>query len=266
MLSLAVEYGHLERNPAAGTRRRLRLPPRAPVHLETIDQIEALLTAARRLDEEEASPAKARLPIVGVLMLAGLARRGGMHTPLARRRPGGGGPAGRALEDPGGDPPGDPASPARRAARVSPGMRRPDTGPEASVFPSAAGTLARQGQPPLPRARPRPGRDRSGPPRGRAPAAAWSDHAPQAPPRLRLDPDGVWRGPDLGDGPAGPHRSTLHDKRTGQSPARCCRRRPVASRTAAAPSGSTMARTGPDDRIDALSRRLRARGAAARRS
>jgi integrase len=72
VLSLAVEYGHLERNPAAGTRRRLRLPPRAPVHLETIDQIEALLTAARRLDEEEASPAKARLPIVGVLMLAGL--------------------------------------------------------------------------------------------------------------------------------------------------------------------------------------------------
>jgi integrase len=72
VLSLAVDYGHLERNPAAGTRRRLRLPPRAPVHLETIDQIEALLTAARRLDEEGASPTKPRLPIVGVLMLAGL--------------------------------------------------------------------------------------------------------------------------------------------------------------------------------------------------
>jgi integrase len=72
VLSLAVEYGHIGRNPAAGSRRRLRVAPSAPLHLETVDQIEALLEAARRLDERSASKIGDRLPLVAVLMLAGL--------------------------------------------------------------------------------------------------------------------------------------------------------------------------------------------------
>jgi integrase len=72
VLALAREYGHIERNPAAGPRRRLKVPPRAPVYLDSIQQIEALLEAARRLDARKTTKVSDRLPMVGVLLLAGL--------------------------------------------------------------------------------------------------------------------------------------------------------------------------------------------------
>jgi integrase len=72
VLSLALEYGHIERNPAVGRRRRLKLPPTAPVYLDTIEQIEALFEGARRLDAGRTSKLHDRLPLVGVLLLAGL--------------------------------------------------------------------------------------------------------------------------------------------------------------------------------------------------
>jgi integrase len=72
VLSPAVEYGHIDRNPASGRRRRLRVPARAPVYLDTTEQIEALLEAARRLDAKPTSKIADRLPLIGVLLLGGL--------------------------------------------------------------------------------------------------------------------------------------------------------------------------------------------------
>jgi len=50
VLSIAVEYGHIGRNPAEGRRRRLPEPKHAPVHLDTVEQIQALLDACAALD------------------------------------------------------------------------------------------------------------------------------------------------------------------------------------------------------------------------
>jgi integrase len=72
VLSLAVEYGHIDRNPASGRRRRLKLPPRASVYLDSVDQIDALLEAARRLDHRPRVQTTGRYPLVGTLLLAGL--------------------------------------------------------------------------------------------------------------------------------------------------------------------------------------------------
>jgi integrase len=72
VLSLAVEYGHIDRNPASGRRRRLKLPPRSSAYLDTVDQIEALLEAARQLDNEPGARTRGRLPLVAVLVLSGL--------------------------------------------------------------------------------------------------------------------------------------------------------------------------------------------------
>jgi integrase len=72
VLSLAVEYGYIDRNPASGRRRRLKLPPRAPAYLDTVDQIEALLDAAGRLDSRPNAQTSGRRPLVATLLLAGL--------------------------------------------------------------------------------------------------------------------------------------------------------------------------------------------------
>ena len=50
MLEDAVEYGYIDRNPAMGRRRRLRMSKPNRSYLESADQIKHLLDAARELD------------------------------------------------------------------------------------------------------------------------------------------------------------------------------------------------------------------------
>jgi integrase len=52
ILEVGVEYGHLERNPARGRNRRLKAPRPARTYLDRAAHIEALLDAARELDQE----------------------------------------------------------------------------------------------------------------------------------------------------------------------------------------------------------------------
>jgi integrase len=72
VLALAVEYGHIDRNPAAGRRRRLKAPARQPVHLDTAEQIEALLDAAADLDGRKTAQTSGRRVLIATLVLAGL--------------------------------------------------------------------------------------------------------------------------------------------------------------------------------------------------
>jgi integrase len=72
ILEVAVEYGHLDRNPAAGRRRRLKAPRPRPVHLDTADQMRALLDAARELDGGKAAQTEGRRACLAVLLFAGL--------------------------------------------------------------------------------------------------------------------------------------------------------------------------------------------------
>jgi integrase len=71
VLALAVEYGHIATNPAAGKRRRLKPPARRPVHLDTAEQIEALLDAASELDARAVAQTSGRRVLVATLVLAG---------------------------------------------------------------------------------------------------------------------------------------------------------------------------------------------------
>jgi integrase len=71
ILALAVEYGHLAANPAAGRRRRLKPQPRRPVHLDAAAQIQALLDAAAQLDREPYWRSSDRRAIVATLLFAG---------------------------------------------------------------------------------------------------------------------------------------------------------------------------------------------------
>ena len=71
ILALAVEYRHIPSNPAAGRRRRLKPPARRPVHLDSAEQISALLDAARELDNQPVWRIPDRRPIVATLILAG---------------------------------------------------------------------------------------------------------------------------------------------------------------------------------------------------
>jgi integrase len=71
VLSFAVEYKHLAENPARGKRRRLPEPQCRPVHLDTADQVEALLDAATELDRDPRWHCEDRLAAVATLVLAG---------------------------------------------------------------------------------------------------------------------------------------------------------------------------------------------------
>jgi integrase len=71
VLALALEYGHVASNPAAGRRRRLKPPPRQPVHLDTAEQIEALLDAAGELDRDPCWRTSDRRPLIATLIFAG---------------------------------------------------------------------------------------------------------------------------------------------------------------------------------------------------
>jgi integrase len=71
ILAVAVEYGHLQANPAAGRRRRLKTPPRRPVHLDSAEQIQALLDAASELDRKPYWRTSDRRAIIATLIFAG---------------------------------------------------------------------------------------------------------------------------------------------------------------------------------------------------
>ncbi len=71
VLAVAVEYGHIASNPAAGRRRRLKPPARRPVHLDTAEQIQALLDAAAQLDTEPVWRNTDRRAIIAALVFAG---------------------------------------------------------------------------------------------------------------------------------------------------------------------------------------------------
>lgn len=71
ILEVAVEYGHLDTNPASGKRRRLKRPARRPVHLDTAEQIQALLDAAHELDNRAVAQTFGRRALVATLVLAG---------------------------------------------------------------------------------------------------------------------------------------------------------------------------------------------------
>ena len=70
ILEVAVEYGHLERNPAAGRRRRLKQTRPQPVHLDTAEHLAVLLEAAGQLDGT--SRTTGRRAAVATLLFAGL--------------------------------------------------------------------------------------------------------------------------------------------------------------------------------------------------
>lgn len=71
ILAMAVEYGHLPVNPAAGRRRRLKLPPRRPVHLDTAEQIIGLLDACAEMDRDPYWRTNDRRAIIATLIFAG---------------------------------------------------------------------------------------------------------------------------------------------------------------------------------------------------
>jgi integrase len=71
ILGVALEYKKIPENPAVGSKRRLREPERRPVHLDTAEQIEALLVAAAELDREPRFHCTEREAIVATLVFAG---------------------------------------------------------------------------------------------------------------------------------------------------------------------------------------------------
>jgi integrase len=71
-LGLAVQYKRIPENPATGRERLLRARPKPSVHLDTAEQIEALLDAAAELDHEPSYQSCEREAIVTTLIFAGL--------------------------------------------------------------------------------------------------------------------------------------------------------------------------------------------------
>ena len=72
ILEVAVEYELIDRNPAKGRRRRLKASKPRPVHLDSTEQIEALLKAAGDLDAAPGARTHGPRPLVAVLVFAGL--------------------------------------------------------------------------------------------------------------------------------------------------------------------------------------------------
>ncbi|MBA3867312.1 MAG: tyrosine-type recombinase/integrase, partial [Solirubrobacterales bacterium] len=71
ILGVALDYGHVASNAASGRKRRLVVPPRRPVHLDSPAQIEALLEAGAEFDREPGSRCTEREAILATLVLAG---------------------------------------------------------------------------------------------------------------------------------------------------------------------------------------------------
>jgi len=72
LLSFAVEYGWIDDNPAAGRRRRIKIEKSPAPHLESAGQITAVLDAAADLDADPGWLIDDRLPVVAMLVFAGL--------------------------------------------------------------------------------------------------------------------------------------------------------------------------------------------------
>jgi integrase len=72
ILEVAVEYELIARNPAKGRRRRLKATRPRPVHLDSAEQLRAMLDAARELDAGKGSRTGGRFALVATLMFAGL--------------------------------------------------------------------------------------------------------------------------------------------------------------------------------------------------
>lgn len=72
ILALAVEYRHIRENPAAGRRRRLKPPNVRPVHLDGVNQIQAMLDAADALDRRPRYRMNDRRAMIATLIFAGL--------------------------------------------------------------------------------------------------------------------------------------------------------------------------------------------------
>jgi integrase len=70
-LGFAVQYKGLAGNAAAGKERLLRARRKPPVHLDTAEQIEALLDAAAELDRDPGHLCEEREAILGTLIFAG---------------------------------------------------------------------------------------------------------------------------------------------------------------------------------------------------
>jgi integrase len=71
VLSIALEYKLVGENVAAGKRRRLKEPQKLPVHLDSAEQIEALLDAAEELDRDVRYSLSERRAIVATFLFAG---------------------------------------------------------------------------------------------------------------------------------------------------------------------------------------------------
>lgn len=71
ILAVAVERHLLDKNPAAGRRRRLKKQAKRPVHLDNVQQIQALLDAATELDREPHWRMNDRRANVATLVLGG---------------------------------------------------------------------------------------------------------------------------------------------------------------------------------------------------
>ena len=71
LLGIALDYRHVTENAASGRKRRLKVPPRRPVHLDAPAQIEALLDAGAELDRDHRRHCTEREVILTALILAG---------------------------------------------------------------------------------------------------------------------------------------------------------------------------------------------------
>jgi integrase len=71
ILDLALEYELIGRNPAKGKRRRLKANRPRPVYLDGVEQLVAMLDAARELDTDPQRRTTGRHALVATLMFAG---------------------------------------------------------------------------------------------------------------------------------------------------------------------------------------------------
>jgi integrase len=69
ILAVAVDHGHIQSNPAAGRRRRLKIDKARPVHLDSAEHIAALLEAAAEMDQ--VARTTGRRAVLAVLLLGG---------------------------------------------------------------------------------------------------------------------------------------------------------------------------------------------------
>jgi integrase len=72
ILEDATEYGLIERNPARGRRRRLKVERARPIYIDTATHIATLLEAASDRDQRREARTSGRRALIAVLVFAGL--------------------------------------------------------------------------------------------------------------------------------------------------------------------------------------------------